>query len=377
MLKNTIRLKSNLLNFLILFILISCNVEGLRENPKACFNYSPVDAITTSDSIQFTNCSDHSNYYFWDFGDDNISFEKEPKHLYKLKKSYVVKLLVAYKSGDEATTLQNSDTISKLIHVSKDVPKACFNFNDSTGFNVTFTNCSEKCTTYLWDFGDGTSSMDKDPTHVYTLVGSYIVKLISTNDGLTDSISKIVVVTDEISLHNTVIDYINYTYSGDYPISVDGDNIADFGLRSLDWSNMKGTSKISGSYITPFNNYKIFSDSLDVNVTNHLFFPSSPNYSIWKCYIPKIYFFGDTIKYTNKTINSGYPYFCRYSFDNPGPEYSYNIWVKDEIRYVGFSIFVADKTRIGWIKLKVVAMTKMILISYKIPTECENLIINK
>jgi PKD repeat protein len=35
--------------------------------------------------------------------------------------------------------------------------------------------------TYLWDFGDGGTSTEKDPVHQYTAVGKYTVKLTATN----------------------------------------------------------------------------------------------------------------------------------------------------------------------------------------------------
>jgi len=35
--------------------------------------------------------------------------------------------------------------------------------------------------TYLWDFGDGTSSTETTPSHVYTKRGTYTIKLTVTN----------------------------------------------------------------------------------------------------------------------------------------------------------------------------------------------------
>ena len=47
------------------------------------------------------------------------------------------------------------------------------------GLTVTFTNESDVTppVTYLWDFGDGETSTDKDPVHTYATKGEYTVKL--------------------------------------------------------------------------------------------------------------------------------------------------------------------------------------------------------
>ncbi len=42
---------------------------------------------------------------------------------------------------------------------------------------VPFTNYSVDAKFYLWDFGDGDTSTDENPTHAYTLPGTYTVTL--------------------------------------------------------------------------------------------------------------------------------------------------------------------------------------------------------
>jgi len=46
---------------------------------------------------------------------------------------------------------------------------------------IRFTNQSQNATTFSWDFGDGSSSTDKDPVHKYTAGGNYQVRLVARN----------------------------------------------------------------------------------------------------------------------------------------------------------------------------------------------------
>lgn len=50
------------------------------------------------------------------------------------------------------------------------------------GFAVTFDNQTKDATSYKWDFGDGSSSTDESPTHVYAAKGKYVPTLYATND---------------------------------------------------------------------------------------------------------------------------------------------------------------------------------------------------
>jgi PKD repeat protein len=51
------------------------------------------------------------------------------------------------------------------------------------GYQVAFTALTTNADTYAWDFGDGETSTEQNPTHTYAMSGKYTVKLTVTGKG--------------------------------------------------------------------------------------------------------------------------------------------------------------------------------------------------
>ena len=80
-------------------------------------------------------------------------------------------------NGDNSTVTQKPD--------KPKAPTADFTYTLS-GLEVSFTNTSVNATSYLWDFGDGTTSTEKDPLHQYSSAADYNVLLtVSNSEGIT------------------------------------------------------------------------------------------------------------------------------------------------------------------------------------------------
>jgi PKD repeat protein len=82
-------------------------------------------------------------------------------------------------------------------------PVSCFNIdteNPKAGIEVQFSNCSEDAEYYHWEFGDGNSSNQEKPTHIYTNTGQYIVSLIalSKNEEKESLVTKVIDVAENI-----------------------------------------------------------------------------------------------------------------------------------------------------------------------------------
>jgi len=78
--------------------------------------------------------------------------------------------------------------INDLPAIPSSMPAANFTY-EKTGFDVTFTNTSANATSYSWDFGDGMTSGDENPSHTYSSEGAYTVTL-TAMDGMGGSDEK-------------------------------------------------------------------------------------------------------------------------------------------------------------------------------------------
>ncbi len=76
-----------------------------------------------------------------------------------------------------ATNCTATDTVTVFVP-SASTPTANFTMMvDSATRTVTFTNTSVGSDSYIWEFGDGQTSIDENPVHVYGAYSTYTVKL--------------------------------------------------------------------------------------------------------------------------------------------------------------------------------------------------------
>ncbi|MGU3377535.1 T9SS type A sorting domain-containing protein [Chryseobacterium sp. M5A1_1a] len=82
-------------------------------------------------------------------------------------------------------------------------------------YTVQFTNKTQAATTYLWDFGDGTTSTQKDPLHTFTSAGNYTIKLTTNACGINTTKEKLLTIntlgTEELAMEDPVQIYPNPT----------------------------------------------------------------------------------------------------------------------------------------------------------------------
>jgi len=167
-----------------------------NEPPRADFTSSPSEPAP-GDTVQFTDKSTDPDgevvSWFWDFGDGTGSTEQNPTHQYGEAGTYTVELTV---EDDDGAT----DSVSKEITVvvPNQPPQAEFSFSPQkpkVGEEVQFTDESSdpdgEVVSWSWDFGDGSTSSERNPSHKYSDAGTFTVTLTVTDDkGDKDSVSK-------------------------------------------------------------------------------------------------------------------------------------------------------------------------------------------
>lgn len=177
--------------------LIGCLDSAVRPHlftvgkPFPTFTATPISgcnplAVTFNDaSIPATGTTLSS--YEWHFGDGSptASSTSSPYiHIYTAAGTYDVTEIVTDNIGCK-------DTINRPSYISVFQPHASFNANKLNPClydTVTFTNTSTGGVVgSVWDFGDGATSTLTNPTHAYTVNGSYTVRLTVTDShGCTD-----------------------------------------------------------------------------------------------------------------------------------------------------------------------------------------------
>lgn len=187
----------------------SSSAVNVYPNANLKFTVNDTDQCLSNNSLTFTNGSSISSGtlgYTWDFGDATNSSATSPVKSYSASGSYTVKL---YSNSDKGC----KDTLSKPVRIysqpavsfSKNTNSRCLKLADFSFSNAT-TN-TDGSLTYLWRFGDGSTSTNTSPTKKYSTDGVFSVKLIATSFyGCKDSNSQTVTVFPQAVLKFTVND---------------------------------------------------------------------------------------------------------------------------------------------------------------------------
>ncbi|RYZ54297.1 MAG: PKD domain-containing protein [Sphingobacteriales bacterium] len=148
-------------------------------------SFTATTPVCAGGIVTLTNTTPFTIYANWDFGDNSAPDTNQTvNHQYLTLGNYTVSLAV----NNGTCILYSTQVIT--VHPN---PSISFTANTLTPCpapaTIQFTNNTVNGGTYTWFFGDGTSSTQTNPSHVYTANGFYDVTLVATNShGCSDTL---------------------------------------------------------------------------------------------------------------------------------------------------------------------------------------------
>lgn len=164
------------------------NYITVFKSPIADFGAGPLSGCAPL-AVSYQNKSTKGDVAItrgiWDYGDGNTEQNINGSHTYKTHGKFTVSYVVKDENNCEDKTSK-----SKYIEVFRS-PQIAIDanrkFSCTAPFTVNFKDISQFSLpedTYAWDFGDGTTSNQRNPSHTYTKKGTFSVRLtITTKDG--------------------------------------------------------------------------------------------------------------------------------------------------------------------------------------------------
>ncbi|MFL5787742.1 MAG: PKD domain-containing protein [Flavisolibacter sp.] len=147
----------------------------VKLNPCDSFKYRFDNTSTAPPSRPFNNSS-----FAWDFGDGATIASTGTAsvfHNYASPGTYNVTLIMkdtAYCNYPD--TLVNQVRVAALVKARFETPPyGC------APYTAVFNNTSDAGAQFFWNFGDGTTSTDVSPIHVYNLPGTYTISLLAVD----------------------------------------------------------------------------------------------------------------------------------------------------------------------------------------------------
>ena len=169
-------------NFNISLIVSSAHCSDTAVNSIQIIAPTPIAEFSINEfgcaplTVQFANQSQYANIFLWDFGDGGTSTSENPLYTYTNFGDFSVQLTASGPGGQDIKT-------GGIVHVFQN-PVAYFTVAPTVVFlpaqPIHCFNTSENAVSFIWDFGDGTSSIETNPSHQYTQEGEFTIILIAS-----------------------------------------------------------------------------------------------------------------------------------------------------------------------------------------------------
>lgn len=175
-------------------------------SPAAAFVWTPPNP-TTETTISFLDQSTGSaTAWLWNFGDGTTSTQRNPYKRFGVAGTYTVTLKASNASGSSQTA--RSVAVAPALASAPPV-SAAFDIAPATGAvgqQISFLDrTTGSPTSWSWNFGDGTTSSQQNPVHVFKAAGTYQVRLTASNGGSSAAAARAFTVSAEASVSRALI----------------------------------------------------------------------------------------------------------------------------------------------------------------------------
>ena len=156
------------------------DIIKVHSSPELNFSADVTFSCDSTQLVVFSNNSNYADSYNWDFGDGEFSSLNNPTHLYN-SGEFSVKLYAHNANCYDSLVLLDLINVvgftepKIIVNNTEGCEELSVNFSSDT-FNDSYT--------YLWNFGDGVTSVLQNPNHYYDSIGEYNVSLTSSYDSV-------------------------------------------------------------------------------------------------------------------------------------------------------------------------------------------------
>lgn len=145
--------------------------------------------IIDNEEIQKTNINNKNNEQ------NNIKIINKKEEIKNATQNNLSETLV----NDKNETTKENANLEPEKNINSKLAKPSANFSANTysacePATIVFSNASENCDSFLWNFGNEESSKEANPTFVFNTAGEYTVKLTVYSGSFTSTISKEIIV---------------------------------------------------------------------------------------------------------------------------------------------------------------------------------------
>ncbi|MEP7268017.1 MAG: PKD domain-containing protein [Saprospiraceae bacterium] len=202
------------------------------DKPKISVDFGSGIICDTIGTITITNKSPKipGISYIWDFG-RNIIFNSydPPSLIFTGEGKYPVKVIALNTANNcnDTSLFNDAITVENLSKFTLPRKEACL--NEVLNFKLGATLVAEN---HVWDFGDGTISLDPNPSHTYTKAGCFKVSHKIQNKGCSsETVSNECITIHDLPEPNFTLDK---TRGCTFPLEVQATNTS-IGATSYSW----------------------------------------------------------------------------------------------------------------------------------------------